>query len=472
MRRFIALSSLAVVICATAQTPVPARAATTSAYIVDGHGWGHGRGMGQYGARGLAQSGVPWNQILLRYYTGVHLQRVSANQWIRVLLDHVKNVVVKGDSRATITDARGHAVTATRRGAVYFEIARSGGAMTVSIGSSPKGPWRRVTTTPTYYLRVKGSAIEAVVGATSSHWYRGVLDLQRAGTGIDVVNTLALDRYVSEVTPREMPAAWPLNALRAQAVAARTYVLRVAQVARASHRAHDICGTTACQVFGGYARAESGRWRPLESVSSNKAVASTAGVIMTYGGKPILAEYSSSTGGYTTSGGFPYLAPRPDPTDASSPMHSWSETVSFAQIKFAWPSIGAFRWARVIKRDGRGDWGGRVKLLEIVGTHGRVTVSGNDFAIATGLLGDWFRFRSAGGSFRFTRNLGYGAHDAAVLFLQERLRAYGYFPKSAKLSSYFGPITRDALKRYQRAQHINPTGFLGPATRARLNASK
>jgi peptidoglycan hydrolase-like protein with peptidoglycan-binding domain len=73
--------------------------------------------------------------------------------------------------------------------------------------------------------------------------------------------------------------------------------------------------------------------------------------------------------------------------------------------------------------------------------------------------------------YRFTFNMSYGTHNAAVLFLQERLRSAGVYPKTAPLSDYFGPITRAALERYQRAQHINPTGFLGPLTRARLNAS-
>ena len=67
--------------------------------------------------------------------------------------------------------------------------------------------------------------------------------------------------------------------------------------------------------------------------------------------------------------------------------------------------------------------------------------------------------------------MGPGTTNAAVHFLQERLRAAGFFPKTAAMSNYFGPITRDSLARYQRAHHISATGFLGPVTRARLNAT-
>jgi murein L,D-transpeptidase YcbB/YkuD len=107
----------------------------------------------------------------------------------------------------------------------------------------------------------------------------------------------------------------------------------------------------------------------------------------------------------------------------------------------------------------------------ISGTRSSIRVSGQTFQYAFGLPSDWFRLVASPRQFRFTFNMSYGTHNAAVHFLQERLRSAGFYPKGAPISNYFGPITRDALQRYQRAQHINPTGFLGPLTRARLNAS-
>jgi SpoIID/LytB domain protein len=377
---------------------------------------------------------------------------------------------VKGDSRTTITSASGARI-ATRPGSTYFTIGRTGPAILIKVATSPAGPWRRLASVRAKFVRVAGGRLVGVLGPSSAHWYRGVIDIVPSGAGVDVMNYLPLETYVSLVVPREMPASWPVDALMAQAVAARTYALRVTQVARARHKSYDICATTSCQVFGGYARTVRGKFQILESRSSNVATRATSGWIMTWRGKPILAEYSSSTGGYTTSGGVPYLAPRPDPWDASSPFHSWSDTVDVSQIQARWPAVGAVRSVRVVERDGRGAFGGRVRSLVISGSRGSIRVSGSTFQYAFGLQSDWFRVLVPKGQYRFTFNMSYGKHDAAVRFLQQRLRAEGVYPKTAPLSNYFGPITRAALQRYQRAHRIDPTGFLGPLTRARLNAS-
>jgi len=470
MRRFIVISALAVVVATSVQVSIPAFAGVPRVLIVEGHGWGHGRGMGQYGARALAAAGTGWYRILPRYYTGIHLERRTSPQRIRVLLLHSRSVVVKGDSQASIVSA-GKLIASTKRGAVYFWIGRSGSAAVIKVARSSAGPWRTVATLAPRVIGVSGARQAAIVGSSSQRWYRGSLEIVASGRGVDVINNVDLERYVAEVVPREMPASWPLNALKAQAVAARTYVLRVAEVARARHKSYDICGSDACQVFGGYARTINGTYQVLESHSSNVAVWSTAGWIMTWQHKLILAEYSSSTGGYTTSGAVPYLAARPDPWDISSPFHSWSEAIDVSQIQARWPAVGSVQAVRVISRDGRGDFGGRAQLLLISGARGSLRVSAAEFRNAFSLPSDWFRVLGSQSQYRFTFNMSVGSRDAAVRFLQERLRAEGVYPKGAPLSNYFGPITRAAIERYQRAQHINPTGFLGPLTRARLNAS-
>src|SRR5437879_12085976 len=135
MRRFIAFSSLAVVAAASVQIPVPAFAGPPRVLIVDGHGWGHGRGMGQYGARALAAAGTGWYRILPRYYTGIHLERRSSSERIRVLLQHSRSVVFKGDSRTSIVSAR-KMIASTTRGAVYFWIGRSGSAAVLKVARS------------------------------------------------------------------------------------------------------------------------------------------------------------------------------------------------------------------------------------------------------------------------------------------------------------------------------------------------
>jgi stage II sporulation protein D len=296
-----------------------------------------------------------------------------------------------------------------------------------------------------------------------------------------VIDNLPIEQYVSEVVPREMPALWPIGGLQAQAVAARTYALRVLKHSRAMGRAYDICATTACQVFGGYAIAKGHTTRVLENPRTNAAVRSTARLVMTYKGMPILAQYSSSTGGYTQSGGVPYLTAHPDPWDNSSPMHTWAVTISPAAIQKNWPAVGAFRGIAVVARDGRGDFGGRALRVRISGTRRAISVAAAEIMSVFDLPSDWFQFRAsptprrarpAAHPYRFTRDLSYGMTGSDVRALQLRLRAERMYPVKGPFSDYFGSITLAAVKRYQRAHHIPATGFLGPKTRARLNATK
>jgi stage II sporulation protein D len=475
MRRFIGVLLLAVAIVATAQPPVSAATGAPRVFIIDGHGWGHGRGMGQYGARALAAAGTPWIRILPKYYSSIRIAKTPPRQRIRVLLTHGKGVVVKGDLRAVVSTV-GKPIVVTKRVAMYFWIARAGNATVIQAATSASGPWHKVRAVPPRTVRITGVKAVGIVRGSTTRWYRAAIDLVPTGRGMDVINNIDLEHYVAEVVPREMPAWWPIEALKAQAVAARTYALRVASVARANHWNHDICATTACQVFGGYAWTRNGAYQILESPRANRAAFATARYFMTYKGRAILAEYSSSTGGYTTSGGVPYLAPRPDPWDASAPLHDWTETVSAAEVHAAWPTVGAVKDVRVVTRDGRGDFGGRALRVQITGSRHSIRVSASSFVAAFGLPSDWFRLRAPATPrrtvFKFTFDMGEGTHNGAVPYLQQRLHAAGFFPKGIRYSPYFGPITQSALQGYQRAHHISATGFLGPITRARLNSTK
>lgn len=158
--------------------------------------------------------------------------------------------------------------------------------------------------------------------------FRGVLEVVPAGGGLAVINEVGLDDYVRGVA--EVPASWPLEAQRAQAIAARTYALhelgRVAPTAARAVGAH-ICATEACQVYVGLAteRQEHGaRWV--------EAVTSTSGQVLLHRGAPILAQYSSSNGGRSTPGGRPYLRAVNDPDDARSPLHRWEVRLGYGQL--------------------------------------------------------------------------------------------------------------------------------------------
>jgi stage II sporulation protein D len=145
--------------------------------------------------------------------------------------------------------------------------------------------------------------------------YRGRLLLSAEGGSVRVVNEVSVEDYMLGI--REMPPSWPIEAQRAQAVAARSYALNRAAAARAAGRPFDLCATPSCQVYGGVASEERGG--PIWS----EAVRSTAGQVLLHKGAPILAMYSSSNGGRTYAGPAPYLRPVADPDDARSPLHRW-----------------------------------------------------------------------------------------------------------------------------------------------------
>lgn len=161
--------------------------------------------------------------------------------------------------------------------------------------------------------------------------FSGTIDLINAPNGgLVVVNDLPIDDYVDGLA--EMPASWPMEALKAQAVAARSYAWYSIDIGTFRGRGlpYDICATVDCQVFHGREVVESqngDRWA--------RAVSETAGEVLTWGGEPVMARYFSSAGGHTrdneqvfgfgqrTAGPKPYLKGVPDPDEAISPHHRW-----------------------------------------------------------------------------------------------------------------------------------------------------
>jgi stage II sporulation protein D len=165
--------------------------------------------------------------------------------------------------------------------------------------------------------------------------YRGVLDVTPNGS---VVNDVGLEDYVKGVA--EVPNTWPAEALKAQAIAARTYALytmsRYRTGPRTTWRANGahICATQDCQVYAGVAKeTKAPRWAA--------AAAATAGQVVLYGGGPILAMYSSSNGGASLPGSQPYLRAVRDPDDShASPVSHWRYALPLQQVGAAFAMPG------------------------------------------------------------------------------------------------------------------------------------
>lgn len=380
----------------------PVSAATTfpsDGYVgVDGHGWGHARGLGQYGAKGLAGQGKSHTEILAHYYRNTTLSTRAAEN-IKVLVEDSADVLMMSAAPFGVWWAGGAKVADSTESEPFLRAAVSGSQIAIQRASSRSGPWTTIATGGGPAEFRPGAQPLGLVWANGSvTYYRGqmIARLPAGSTSLLAINDVGREHYLYGVVPREMPATWSAEAVRSQAVAARTYAVAKKDAARAAGKLYDICSTTACQVYSGYATAATTTTEPrvLESSASNAAVDATAGKVLTYNGSPILAEYSSSTGGYTATGSQPYQQAVPDPTDSVSPYHDWTTRISIASIQSAWPELGSLTGVRVTKRNGYGDWGGRVTEMMLTGTSGNVTISGGTFRSRMGLRSDWFNVRT------------------------------------------------------------------------------
>jgi SpoIID/LytB domain protein len=213
-------------------------------------------------------------------------------------------------------------------------------------------------------------------GALLSTWHEG----KRV-----TVNVLPMEAYLRGVVPAEVAAAsWPQQAMRAQAVAARTYAAYERQ--HGGNPDYDLCDTAACQAYGGAS---------AEYATSNTAVSKTAGRILTYHGKTAFAQYSASNGGWTVDGGEPYLVARKDPYEGTSPdYYGWTVRISARKIEKAY-RIENLSSIAVESRDGNGRRGGRVVTVRLASTTGWTgTVTGDSFRRNFGLASTMFEITS------------------------------------------------------------------------------
>jgi len=387
--------------------PDAAAAYPTSNVEIEGHGWGHGRGMGQYGALGYAVD-HGWNtaRILDHFYGGTTMGAIG-NVPMSVRLtrfDGVDTIVVQERSHLR-TSADGGATAyaalrAARIGANSFRVDKAtdcGGPWT-QVASSVAGP---VTFWPETRSDVREEMIQMCEPSGTRRWVRGEIHatVDTAGSA-RTVNHLDIENYLRGVVPRESPASWGdlgggagMQALGAQAVAARSYAASENRYPYAK-----TCDTDACQVYGGRAEQPSGSpFKNLEDSRTDAAIAQTAGQVrMMPNGNIVRTEFSSSTGGWTAGVTFPPVQDEGDDISLNS-RHTWRTSRTPSEVESSWPAIGKLVSLQVTGRNGYGDWGGRATSVRIEGTSGVVTVTGNTFRSELGLFSNWFRFVYPGG---------------------------------------------------------------------------
>jgi stage II sporulation protein D len=357
--------ALALVAALTAGAAPTSGAATN--WTASGFGFGHGVGMSQWGAYGYAKHGASHKDILLHYYTGASLGQTTAGK-IRVLLlagaPSVKFFGAKSACGKTLNPAKG------------YKAARSGSAVLL----------RRKRKT----LANCGSLLSARGGGHLSlpakgRTYRGGLEVRPAAIGgLNAINRVGLEQYVRGVVPNESPSSWPGAALRAQAIAARSYVL-----ATRTGGISDVYDDTRSQVYGG---------RGTETAPTNDAVAATAGTVVKYGGAVAATFFFSSSGGQTENVEFgmpgaspqPYLKAVDDPYDGSAPLHSWTRSISDAKMQAALGGLvpGSLQSIEVTQTG----ISPRIVKAKLHGSSGDATVSGATIRSRLGLPSSWVRF--------------------------------------------------------------------------------
>jgi stage II sporulation protein D len=361
LRRLVAVAVAALSLAGSAAAGTTVAAAT---FVFNGHGWGHGIGLSQYGALGYAQHGATYTQIVSHYYPGTQLGPAPVRS-IRVQLVETKKTV-------TVSAATGFRVKDA-----------SGQVHQLPSGDYTFGPGLRLKLDGATQTQLPGPLVFSPQGSAlelNGKPYRGTLTAI-GGKTLQIVNTLGLEAYLYGVVPSEMPYFWQPEALKAQAIAARSYALAT----RKPGGAFDVFGDTRSQVYRGIA-AEHGE--------TTAAVDATKGTVALFGGRVATTYFYSTSGGRTAAiqdewanaKPVPYLVSVQDPYDTLSPYHNWGP------VTYTGSKLGALLKApgTVTGLQPSPNASGRVGELAVTATKGSETVRGADARLALGLRSTWF----------------------------------------------------------------------------------
>ncbi len=369
----------AVVAAATACIPEPGPAA--SSFTFQGGGYGHGVGMSQYGAKGRADAGQSAGQIIAAYFPGTRIANV-AQPGVRVKLGDTSKLVVQGAELYGGALGQGNSllpgnsvtVTADASSQVWFTPASGPATRITNPGQAAVVDW------------VDGLQITS---PTFGHRYRygRMVIWPSAGKLEVVIDELPMQRYLDGIG--EVPSSWHHEALRAQAIAARTFAAY--RVAHPRSARYDLLASTADQNYIGDDKpsgAQGDRWVA--------AVASTNNQVIAHGSQLAQTFYSSSNGGHTERSSYvwaadlPYLVASADPYDAaggSNPNRAWTRQYTGVELG-QWlraagrPDIGAVTGLEVTGGQGASGRLDKASVLVRGATGGYYTITGNQLRSA------------------------------------------------------------------------------------------
>jgi len=276
--------------------------------------------------------------------------------------DGVADVAIRAGSRVRLSDPVSGRRFTVAAGEARFSSAGSG----LMIDGQPLDTARCQVDSESMAIRVNDRP------------YRGRLTVSSGTGGLRLINSLPLEEYLYGVVPKEMPASWPMEALKAQAVAARTYVyIR----SKSRDKDYHVVATTASQVYGGY---------DAEEAASNAAVDRTRDQVLTHGGKLIVAYFHANSGGYTEDArhvwgaDLPYLKGVPDGYSVNKPGGKWDLQLTTDDLRNRMERSG-LRVGRILHLEPLGrSASGRALRIRVTGETGNYTLKSNAFRLRVG----------------------------------------------------------------------------------------
>lgn len=383
-------------------------AASATTMTFRGRGWGHGRGLSQWGAQGYATKfGKSHGEILNHYYSNTRAGSISEAAGVGVDdVNKVRILLKKLEDRPTIVsvDSGTLALTgeqgyqASGMTAVKLTKLTNGTLKAEKASSCTATTWSPVGDTGnTGVTQITISSTESkplqVCGRTDgvSVWYPGTIRSVVYEQTQHTVNITSIESALRSIVPSESPSSWNIEALKAQAVAARSYAL--SGDSRWQPYA-ETCDDIFCQVYNGwFKKAPGGSKTATTAQSTDAAITATLNEVRifksgTNAGRIARTEFSSTSGGYTAGGTFPAV---PDEGDVISPRHTWTNTHAVTKLEEKYGEGGTLVDIEVVERNGLGAEGGRVEKAKLHFSNGASTiVSGNTVRSLAGMWSDWF----------------------------------------------------------------------------------
>ncbi|MEF9932583.1 MAG: SpoIID/LytB domain-containing protein [Cetobacterium sp.] len=270
-----------------------------STYNFYGGGYGHGVGMSQWGVADLTKNyGYSYKAVLHRYYKSVKLENMynlpGVGKTIRVgimttsfkSLDHDK-VVLSSGSSIKIKNSK---ISLEAKPREKVEFINKNGQIKIFISGKQKAITKEKIEITSSKAMISVNSIKRNIKKISSPSYRGSFEvrLSKNENKLRLINEVDIEQYLLQVLPSEMPESFGLEALKVQAVAARTYALSDYQKGRYLKDGFHITDSTQSQVYNNLD----------ENPKSRQAISMTKGEVMTYKNKPIDAKYYSTSSGY------------------------------------------------------------------------------------------------------------------------------------------------------------------------------